>query len=125
MNHHKNKRSINDDIIHAVIFVFVMLAMGELLAPYFHVKFDDPLMLAGFVTSILGYLIRPKEKLHLLVVKEGDMAEVVSKLSGTHAAVGGITVADSADHAVALLKNPAKDDGVLLKIKNAVAPKQP
>lgn len=111
----KQKHDMRDDAIKAVIFVFVLLAVAEVAAPFFHLKFEDPLLLAGFVTGILGHIVRPRVgKPHLLVVKESDLAEVVDKLGGS----SGVSIASSPDHAVELVKqiDPGSDAGVVVKL---------
>lgn len=116
----KQRHDLKDDAIKAVLFVFLLLAIAEVAAPYFHVSFEDPLLLAGFVTGIIGNLLKPKEKTkpHLLIVKESDIPEIVDRLS-PHANISGISVASSPEHAekiLAEIKNPS-DAGVLLKIQ--------
>ena len=112
----KNK-SIRNDAIKLVLFVFVLFAVAEIAAPFFNVKLEDPLAISGFVTGIIGYLIRPREKSdpHILVIKESDMSEVIDRLGQ----LSGVSVATSPEHAVELAKqiDPGADhSGVVMKV---------
>lgn len=108
------------EAIRAAIFVFVLLAIAEVVAPYFGVSFHDPIWLTAFLSGVLGHVINPGGGARpcVLIVKEADLCETLKKLS--NAQKGGfaqIRVADSPDQAVEIIQSISPEkSGALHKL---------
>lgn len=112
---------IRDEAIRAMIFVFVLLAVAEVVAPFLKIDFHDPLLLTAAVTGILTHVIVPhlnSAKPKVLVVKDENVTDTIQKLT---AQGYDVSVAATPDHALTLVKQMTPEkSGVIARIKNLV-----
>jgi len=116
---------VRTEAIRSVIFVFVLLAVAEIVAPFFHLSFSDPFSLATFVTMSLGAVIRTVKpasdvpQVSILVVKDSYFTEFCEKLQGLP--IKQIAVAKDVEEAIQTI-DISKPEGVAAKLKKLVKP---
>lgn len=112
----QHSRKVADDAIRAVIFVFILFAVAEIIAPFFHVKIEDPFLITGFVLSILRFVIKPKPTPKVILLRDSEWDNFVESLPEDQAVK--IITCDSANEALEAMKKENPElAGVKVKIK--------
>lgn len=106
------------ETVRVVLFVFMLLSLAEIAAPYFHVSFSDPLMIGVFVTGAIGSLFASHERAlrahyrnsTILVMKDSAYSEFCDSLknNGEISRIRSILMADTAADALQMIRLESK-----------------
>jgi hypothetical protein len=98
-----SEESLRALAVRAVIFVFVLFSMAEVVATFAHIHMSDPFAISALVACLLkGIIIKTAPTPPtVLIVKDSDCKEFLAKLD---CKTNTILIANSADEAIAVVK---------------------
>jgi hypothetical protein len=114
---------VRTEVTRSVCFVFLLFAVAEVVAPYFHVTMSDPLMLTAFITGALTKVLTRADaavappRIPLLVVRSSDAEEFLNGVRGEWFDASTFCVAENAQEAIEFVKKAAPPLGIREKLK--------